>query len=59
MLVDLITAGPLSDEALVEAVLLARSYDAEPNRPARLLCWHPLVWSSRCQAQSFPDQLSA
>jgi hypothetical protein len=28
MLVDLITTGPLSDEALVEAVMLARSYDA-------------------------------
>jgi hypothetical protein len=28
MLVDLITTGPLSDEALVDAVILARGYDA-------------------------------
>jgi hypothetical protein len=31
MLVDLITTGPLSDEALVEAMLLARSQDT-PER---------------------------
>jgi hypothetical protein len=35
MLVDLITTGPLPDEALVEAVILARSYDAggSPRKP--------------------------
>jgi hypothetical protein len=27
LLIDLITTGPLSDEALVDAVMLARSYE--------------------------------
>jgi hypothetical protein len=31
MLGDLITTGPLSDEALVEAVVLARSYDGQAS----------------------------
>jgi hypothetical protein len=29
MLLDLLTTGPLPDDALVEAVILARSYDAD------------------------------
>jgi hypothetical protein len=28
LLIDLITTGPLSDEALVDAVMLARSYES-------------------------------